>query len=99
MKRTIYLIYDTIKKGYCSDRHGQTGDFTKATIYLTEPNTLKSIKERAYSVKQYLEDGKPTDKSAYNFTHSLKMFNEAVRRSKIPNYGYEVVPVEMNETR
>lgn len=98
MKRTVYFIYDTIKKGYCCDTHGATGDFAKATIYLSQPNALKSIKDREFGVKQVLGWGKPTRKDP-SYEYALEEYNLAVRRNKIPNGGFEVVPVELNDAR
>ena len=90
VNRTIYFIYDNVKHGYCADRHGLTGDFDKATIYLSEANATKSIKERTYSVNQVIGWGEPTDKTGYNFTYSVKLWNEAKRRKKMVNNGFEI---------
>ncbi len=99
MKRTVYFIYDIIKNGYCTNTHDARGSFDKATIYLTNANALKSIKDRVETYQNTIDWGKPTDKKENNFRYALSSYNEAVRRSKIPNWGLEVVPVKLTVGR
>lgn len=110
MKRTIYVIRDSISgKYYDSARGGPEsynyatgeiygGDFEGAIIHTTLSSVRDGVKARMRRWKKKLQNSKTSTKLDVQFNNWIRWeFEEAQKRINLPACGMEIVAIELTD--
>lgn len=114
MKRTLYFLRDSVTGLYYTDRSNtlytwnDTGDkaicdpknshhtFENAVIHTTETSVKSGLKSRCRIFRHDLEI---TDETANSYQWRKPSRDLAREREKLPNFGIEIVAIEISDGR
>ena len=98
--RILYFIRDSVTgKYYTSRGNYQVGDFSNAVIHTTENSVKSGVSTRCTmwrrDAKEPIHPIKKNDDFDYTWTN--RHTRAAIKRSKLKNFGMEVVTVTIND--
>lgn len=96
MNRTYYYLRDTVTGQYHVDTHNNLGNFDKAVTFLSEKNAIKGREDRILSSEMRLRWCEPS-KTHPSYKYAMEVWQGMKQRSKLPNFGIEVVSVTVEE--
>jgi hypothetical protein len=95
MKRMFFFLRDSVTKKFYTGQNVHLADFSQAAVYFQKANAEKKIKEMS-SPKRAGNWSWYETLSAVGFSASKAEMREVNRRKNLPNWGIEIVEVEVN---
>jgi hypothetical protein len=86
--RKLWVIKDTVTGKYFTNASVYFGSFEDAILHTTEKSAQAGVKKRIRLFKYFLKNN-PEDK--YDEMSSWRGYQEVKERSKLPNFGMEIV--------